>query len=184
MDRSCRRDVTVPATSCSLTPTNRCGPERPDPAAGSGGVLGLGRRRHQEGAEMWTDEHRKAGYLALALRKARLREARLAERTEGAPGRMSGWHHYLSLCHGGASHDPRVHRRVDGLRRLRAVSIDDMAGFKEPITGRDALHNIHSAWHQSQPHPDTGTMIEFCWENPAAWKILAATSTGSGSWSR
>jgi len=33
--------------------------------------------------------------------------------------------------------------------------------------------SIPSAWAQLQPHPQTGGMIEFCWENPAAWEILA-----------
>lgn len=35
------------------------------------------------------------------------------------------------------------------------------------------LANIPSAWAQVQPHPGTGDMIEFCWENPAAWTTLA-----------
>jgi hypothetical protein len=52
-----------------------------------------------------------------------------------------------------------------------AVFIHDMAiGFEADVS---PLMSIPSAWHQGRPHPETGTMIEFCWENPAAWRILA-----------
>jgi hypothetical protein len=35
------------------------------------------------------------------------------------------------------------------------------------------LANITSAWDRLQPHPATGGMIQFCWENPVAWETLA-----------
>jgi hypothetical protein len=51
-----------------------------------------------------------------------------------------------------------------------AVFINDMAiGFRADV---NPIMNIPSAWYQARPHPDTGTDIEFCWENPAAWTIL------------
>jgi len=56
-----------------------------------------------------------------------------------------------------------------------ARSINDMAtSFQsDDMFPETPFMNILSAWDQLQPHPDTGTMIEFCWENPAAWAILA-----------
>lgn len=53
-----------------------------------------------------------------------------------------------------------------------AIAIHDMAQDFKNITG-ETFFNIKSAWHRSQPHPQTGTLITFCWENPAAWEILA-----------
>jgi len=59
--------------------------------------------------------------------------------------------------------------------RFDAVAIHDMAkDFSNPELTGETFFNIKSAWHQARPHPDTGTMIEFCWENPAAWKILGS----------
>jgi hypothetical protein len=57
-----------------------------------------------------------------------------------------------------------------------AIAIHDMAQDFKNVTALgpgETFFNIKSAWHRSQPHPQTGTLITFCWENPAAWATLA-----------
>lgn len=47
-------------------------------------------------------------------------------------------------------------------------------GFKAPDVVPEPFESIPSAWQDSMPHPETGTMLRYCWENPAAWSILGS----------
>lgn len=55
-----------------------------------------------------------------------------------------------------------------------ARSIWSMAlGFKvDDVFPETPFLSIPSAWQSMEPHPETGTMLAYCWENPAAWEIL------------
>ena len=47
--------------------------------------------------------------------------------------------------------------------------------FKAPdVLPETMFVSIPSAWQDSMPHPETGTMLRYCWENPAAWTTLGA----------